>query len=233
MDAHVYYCEEAFDIIPSYGVPDDKIFITYNSPDTDRLMTYKEEVKKQLKSSDHKSRRLLHVGRLVKWKKVDLLMDAFFVLKKKYEDLELWIVGDGPEIESLKGKAQNSSDDEIKFLGAIYDPVELGKIFSSAGIYVLAGMGGLSLNEAMLYEKPILCSVADGTEKKLVRNDYNGYIFKESDLDDLVSKLDQLLADPKKIDLFGKRSLEIILNEVNIQKVIEGYQQAFNYVSSK
>ena len=55
----------------------------------------------------------------------------------------------------------------------------LAKCFMKAQVYVLAGMGGLSINEAMCYSLPIVCSVCDGTEKHLVYENKNGHFFRD------------------------------------------------------
>ena len=85
----------------------------------------------------------------------------------------------------------------------------------------------------MCFAKPIVCSVADGTEKRLVREGENGYYFKNGDVDDLVRVLDLILAEPDRVKAFGRRSLEIIKNEINIRTVIEGYKNVFEYVLTK
>jgi len=230
--AHVNYLEDAFDILGSYGVDKRKIFVTYNSPDTDILINAFEEAQKAAPILPENKFRIIHVGRLVKWKKVDLLINAVSHLKKKYHDLELVVVGGGPQLDELKLQSEKMGiENNIQFVGGVYDPVLLGRYFVSSSVYVLAGMGGLSINEAMCFNKPVVCSVCDGTEKKLVREDYNGKYFKDSDLDDLVQKLDYLLSNPELAKQMGENSGEIIKNEVNIHTVISGYINAFNFVT--
>ncbi len=229
--AHVNYLEDAFEILGSYGVDKKRIFITYNSPDTDILLKAFKEAKSAELILPENKHRLIHVGRLVKWKKVDLLISAVAHLKNKFPDIELVVIGNGPQLEDLKIQTKNLGlEDRVLFVGGVYDPVILGKFFVASSVYVLAGMGGLSINEAMCFNKPVVCSVCDGTEKKLVREDYNGKYFKDSNLDDLVQKLDYLLANPEIIKQLGFNSGQIIKNEVNIYTVIKGYVNAFNYV---
>ena len=84
----------------------------------------------------------------------------------------------------------------------------------------------------MCFDKPIVCAVADGTEKKLVRDGYNGYIFEDGNAEDLFKKLTVLLSDPVKTRKMGLNSGQIIRDEVNIHVVIENYQKAFQYCNS-
>jgi glycosyltransferase involved in cell wall biosynthesis len=223
VDAHINYLDEAVAMHGSYGVPAEKVFVTANSPDTDALLATANE----LKVVQANPFRLLHIGRLVKWKQVDVLIEAAIALHAKYPQTELSIVGDGPESEALKSQA--AGYDFIKFHGGIYDPTELGKITCESGIYVLAGMGGLSINEAMCFSKPVVCSVADGTEKRLVREGYNGHFFESGSVASLNAVIEKLFSDPAKIAMMGKRSQEIIEKEINIHTVLGNYMEAFKY----
>jgi glycosyltransferase involved in cell wall biosynthesis len=172
------------------------------------------------------------VGRLVKWKQVDLLIQATVELKKKFPKTELEIVGDGPEMAALQAQVRAAgAEDYIHFSGGIYELEALGKISLSAGIYVLAGMGGLSINEAMCFGKPVICSVADGTEKRLVKEGINGHYFESGSLDDLVDKITLLFNEPEKIKTMGEKSREIIETEINIHTVLGNYLAAFRFAA--
>jgi glycosyltransferase involved in cell wall biosynthesis len=223
VDAHINYLDEAVAMHASYGVPGEKVFVTANSPDTDALLATANE----LKNVQANPFRFLHIGRLVKWKQVDVLIEATIALRAKYPQTELSIVGDGPELANLKEQA--AGYDFIQFHGGIYDPKELGKITCESGIYVLAGMGGLSINEAMCFSKPVVCSVADGTEKRLVREGYNGHFFESGSVASLTSVLEKLFIDPAQIEVMGKRSREIIEKEINIHTVLGNYMEAFRF----
>jgi glycosyltransferase involved in cell wall biosynthesis len=233
-NAHVNYIEDAYDIYGSYGVPREKIFITYNSPDTDRLLAVHETLLAERCKNQTRPHRFIHVGRLVEWKRVDLLLIALAGLKKKYPDADLLVIGDGPQSSALRNLAKTLGiDDSVQFLGGIYDPVELGRYLMSSAIYVLAGMGGLSINEAMCFGLPVICSVCDGTEKYLVKDGINGLFFREGDPWTLFEKIDFLFSRPEVCIQMGKKSLDIIREEINVHTVIRGYVRAFEFVTGK
>lgn len=234
VDAHVDYTEEAFEIFGSYGVPKEKIFIIYNSPDTDIIFREKAKIEGVNTVLPDNPLRLLHVGRLVKWKRVDMLIEVFAKLLQQFPTAKLAIVGTGPELENLQKQAYSLGiQEQVEFVGAVYEMTQLGQYFNASLVYVLAGMGGLSINDAMCFDKPIVCSVADGTEKKLVRDGYNGYIFKDGDAEDLYTKLASMLANPEKTREMGRNSGNIINKEVNINVVINNYGKAFRYVTNQ
>jgi glycosyltransferase involved in cell wall biosynthesis len=229
-DAHVCYTDDAYAIYGSYGVSRNKIFISRNSPDTDMLFSVRRSIELLPPLLPQCDYRLIHVGRLVPWKKVDLLIRAFAQIKWRFSEAELLIIGDGPELQPLKELAQGLKlNESIEFLGGIYDSALLGRYLMSSTLYILAGMGGLSINEAMCFGLPVLCSVCDGTEKMLVRDGYNGLYFIENDEKDLVNKIIYLFDNPSLRKEMGVHSTMIIRDEVNINTVISGYKQAIQF----
>lgn len=232
-DAHVNYVE-AYEIWESYGINKDKIFITRNSPDTDMLFSVCEELGKTSPSLPHNPHRLIHVGRLVEWKRVDMLLRALKRVRSRFPNAELLVVGMGPQETALRKLSHDLRLDEaVTFTGGVYDPRALGRYYMDSSLYVLAGMGGLSINEAMCFGLPVLCSVCDGTEKMLVREGVNGCYFRDGDEDDLTEKITWMLDHPELLREMGRRSTEIIRDEVNIHTVIDGYVRALHYVSQR
>lgn len=234
------YSTAAYDILPSYGIKREQIHVTYNSTDTEALWREKTAVLAAPALLPPSERRLLHIGRLVKWKRVDLLIEAFARTLTQYPDAELVIVGNGPELDNLKNQAaslglplrskeENGVDGRgcVRFIGAVYDPKELGAYMNEATVYVLAGMGGLSINDAMTYALPVVCSVCDSTERDLVTDGRNGLFFRDGDADSLTEKILQLLASPQECRRMGQESERIIREQINIDTVSERYLKAF------
>ena len=234
VDANANYTEEAIELLQSYGVSRNKIFITYNSPDTDNLFEASIKAAEFDPILPINKNRIISVGRLVNWKRTDLLIKSLKILTSKIYDIELIIIGTGPQEEKLKKMSQEMNlNKNIKFVGAVYDPILLARYFLSSSVFVQPGMGGLAINEAMCFGKPIVCSVCDGTEKKLVREGYNGIYFKEGSEADLAEKIYYLMNNQVLIKSMGENSLSIIKNEINISTVVAGYEKALKYLSNK
>lgn len=222
------YSTAAYNILPSYGVKRDKIHVTYNSTDTEALLREREHVLAAPPILPPNPRRILHIGRLVKWKRVDLLIGSLPQILTRFPDTELVVVGDGPELENLKRQADKLNlAGHIRFAGSIYKPEELGAYMNESAVYVLAGMGGLSINDAMTYGMPVICSVCDSTERDLVTDGRNGFFFKEGDAGSLAEKITTLFASPGLCGKMGKESQRIILEEINIDTVSRRYLDAF------
>lgn len=226
-DATINYASCAYEILPSYGVNKDMIFVTYNTSDTESLLCQREAVLSTPPLLE-KKQRILHIGRLVKWKRVDLLIEAYAKIYSDFPNSELTIIGNGPEKKNLQSQVERLGlKGRVVFAGAIYDPFTLGQYMHESSIYVLAGMGGLSINEAMCYSLPIICSVCDGTEKDLVQDGVNGYYFENGNVDSLASCISRLLDDPQKMKFFGEISFKKIKEEINLETVSSRFVGAF------
>jgi glycosyltransferase involved in cell wall biosynthesis len=234
IDATIAYADLAYEIEQSYGIKKEAIFVSYNSIDTDELFTLKKEIINKPLLVPYNPYRLIHIGRLVKWKRVDLIIQVIPLLKQQFPNTELIIIGTGPEEDILKKMAEDLNiSNSVKFLGSIYGYEKIGQHLLSSGIYVLAGMGGLSINEAMSFGKPVVCSVCDGTEKALVKNEYNGFFFENGNADSLYQKIEYLFKNPYLMETMGKNSENIILNGININTVAGTINKAFYYVLNK
>jgi len=231
-DATMIYASHGFEIQESFGVERDRIFLTYNSPDTEKIAQVRHRLLEEGVSLSN-PKRILHLGRLVKWKRVDLLIEAVAQLAGKHDSIELCIIGSGPEEEHLKQLAmQHVPEGVVRFLGSIYDAEQLAREIMTSGIYVLAGMGGLSINETMAYGLPVICSRCDGTEKDLISDGVSGLFFKEGDPDDLVRKLDLLLSDPLKRQSMGEQALSVIRDKINLDTVTQRFADCFEYLNN-
>ncbi len=64
MDAALSYNDIGYDIYPTYGMPREKIFIKYNSPDTDLVFAAREKIEHEAPILPPNPHRFIHVGRL-------------------------------------------------------------------------------------------------------------------------------------------------------------------------
>ena len=83
-DGALAYSSLGKNLIPTYGIREENVFVTYNTGDSETLLCEKERVRQEPSILPVNSRRIIHVGRLVKWKRVDLLIDAFSNVIKEF-----------------------------------------------------------------------------------------------------------------------------------------------------
>ena len=127
--------------------------------------------------------RLCFIGRLVPGKNIEQLCTVFSELEG---DSVLEIIGDGPLLIGLKHKF--SCDSRIIFRGFL-EREEAWKILVSADAFILPGLGGLAIQEAIACDCFVICAEGDGTELDLITNNVNGVFFEPNNFEDLQDKL--------------------------------------------
>jgi glycosyltransferase involved in cell wall biosynthesis len=114
-------------------------------------------------AADHATR-FLFVGRLVDWKAVDILLEAFALARERVSAL-LEIVGDGPERASLAEQAVRLGlGADISFLGWLR-PEDCARRMHSCDVFVspsLQESGGIAVLEAMACGRPVIASAWGG-----------------------------------------------------------------------
>lgn len=232
-DGALAYSSLGATIMPTYGIDRKKVFVTFNTGDNESLLREKELLLQETPILPENSRRIIHIGRLVKWKQVDLLIAAFAKVLKDFPDAELVVVGDGPERDRLERQTKELGiTQKVLFTGGVYDPKTIGTYMNASAIYVLAGMGGLSINDAMTYGLPVICSVCDGTERDLVAHNVNGLFFRAHSVDDLTEKIVTLFSDPSLCKRMGEASLQVIEKKINLERVSNRYLEAYRQIVS-
>ena len=178
--------------------------------------------KYKLKKEDY----ILFLGRIVPEKGIHYLIEAF---NKIDTNKKLVIAGGASDTDSyyseLKEKAKANKN--IIFTGFVQGQ-ELEELYSNAYIYCLPsdleGMP-LSLLEAMSYG--LCCLTSDIKECSDVIAD-KGKTFLKSNVDDLTSKIQQLLADENLVKKYKKESQNYILEKYNWDDIVEKTLQLYN-----
>jgi len=121
----------------------------------------------------------LAVGRLLHYKRFDLIVRAFNKLK-----LPLKIIGDGQELGTLQ---RMSYSNDIEFLGFVRDENELRKIYSQAKALIFPQVEdfGLVAVESIACGTPVIAYNAGGA-KEIVQHGVNGMLFNEQTEDAII-----------------------------------------------
>ena len=127
----------------------------------------KPQTNKVLKFSKNKIKnsrfRFIFVGQLIKRKNLDILIKAIASLKNN--KIELWVVGDGPEKESLTLKSNLLMPGQIHWFGSL-KMSKISEIINQVDCLVLPshhdGWGAV-VSEALLVGIPVICSDTCGS----------------------------------------------------------------------
>ena len=108
--------------------------------------------------------RFLFVGRLVGWKGVDILLDAFALVRERIP-VSLEIVGDGPERSALAEQAVRiGCEAGVSFRGWL-EPADCAVRMRTCDVYVspsLQESGGIAVLEAMACARPVIAAAWGG-----------------------------------------------------------------------
>ena len=132
--------------------------------------------------------RILFVGRLIRLKRVDLLIEALRRLPQR--DVELAVVGAGPLEEGLRRQARAALGGRVIWLGTI----SMGLVqreMAQADCLVLPSSydgWGVVVSEALMVGTPVICSDRCGAAE-VVRCSGQGGVFKSGDVGALTRRI--------------------------------------------
>jgi glycosyltransferase involved in cell wall biosynthesis len=142
---------------------------------------------------------------------------------------QLLIVGDGPERMRLERIAAEVFP-AARFTGDLRGE-ELGRCFLAADLFIMPGTGGLALQEAMLYGKPVAAAEADGSQKDLIREGENGWLLPPGDEAALLRVMREALAHPRRLENMGTASRKIIREKATMEKMVDGFVKAIRFAA--
>jgi len=156
------------------------------------------------KSKPTKKPKVITVARLVERKRVQDVIRAV-----KDLEIELEIVGDGPEMQDLRELVDDLGiSHNVDFKGEV-DHEDLPDYYRSSDIFVLPslkeGMSNTVL-EAMASGLPVIITDTGGSD---VLVDGNGSVVSPRSPEEIRDELQRYIADPGKLESEGRRSREI------------------------
>lgn len=172
------------------------------------------------KLSDSGRKKVLFVGRLIYYKGVGVLIEAF----KKVNNAELFIVGTGSDEEQLKQDA-SALGDRVHFMGNLSDE-DLKSAFADCDIFVLPSTAkseafGIVQLEAMVYGKPVINTDLKTSVPYVSLDGQTGITVKAGDVDDLADAINRLVSDDKLRSRYGENAAKRILSDFEKNMMME------------
>ena len=194
---NLVYENRAKQLLIKEGIRSNKIKVIYNSLDYDlQLKLFQNLESKPQSEGNHFNNKLpivIFVGRLSKTKKINLLIESIAMVNSKSPKVNMLIVGDGPEKSRLELIAKNDlSDNNYKFLGAIYDETELSKLFYYSKVCISPGNIGLTGIHSLSYGTPVGSHnnfFNQMPEVEVIDDKKNGFLFEEDNIIELSKKI--------------------------------------------
>lgn len=228
-DSTLLYYPQGKDELIKLGVPAEKLFVAWNSIETEEIATLAEPYTAVRNE-------IVTVCRLTPLKKVPLLLKAFLYATEHLGlDAKLTIIGDGPERAMLEELRNSSSHkDRINILGPLWKQTDIAPYFNRAYISVSAGQVGLNAIHCMAYGVPMICADNEphSPEVMALKEGENAYFFTANSVEALAHKLVEAKNNPQQRFEFSKNAYDYTHANFSAQKmanniaeaIIAGYQ---------
>lgn len=176
---------------------------------------------------------VLWCGRMLTWKKVENLVQAFIQVSEIRSNIHLTLVGKGEcEIKVLK---LISGYENIITHHDFLPTKKVRSLMNQADIYVLPSNGtegwGAVVNEAMAEGCAIIGSNQAGSVKTMIKNKVNGLVLYRNDVDEIQEKLLCLIDNPIELDHLKSMSLNSI-QEWSPENVCSRFVQVVDAISN-
>ncbi|WP_158002442.1 glycosyltransferase family 4 protein [Methyloterricola oryzae] len=170
---------------------------------------------------------VLSCARLEAKNNFEWMINALPFLIAKYPKLMWCVIGDGLLKTALIQRAEQLGvNKKIRWLGAIYDELELAPWFLSSKVLIHPGAIGLSLLHAFGYGLPVFTHDDANNhmpEFSVLEPGTNGSVFRYADMRSFQDNLSDLLSDPAKLENFSAQARAIAKNKYNTRVMSERF----------
>jgi glycosyltransferase involved in cell wall biosynthesis len=176
---------------------------------------------------------IISVGRLVKLKQMNALIDAFSMVCRDYPDWRLAILGEGPERVALESQIRRAGlGDRIALVGMVGN---VGEWYELADLCVMTskyeGLGN-TLIEALSYEVPALSFDCDTGPREIIRDGIDGYLIPPDDVGLLAKKLGEIMGDSDHRKRLSERAKEA-RSRFSLDAISSQWEALFSECNSK
>lgn len=170
-----------------------------------------------------KFRYVVAVGRLVRQKGFDRLLEAWRRVCDNFPDWKLLIIGAGPEESELKSLTDTL---DVRHCVAFVPPVKgLDAVYRHAGVYAMSSRAEgfpMVLLEAMAAGLPAVSFACTGPDV-IIRDGVDGFLVKQNYTDRLAEKLAVLMQDDALCAQFSKNAQQVV-KRFSLENYIDAYE---------
>ncbi len=165
---------------------------------------------------------IIYTGKIIATKGIHILFDAFQKLIVNHSSIHLLIIGAGPNdyLETCFLHVDKQYHKNIHILG-FKENKELYKYYSAADIGVWPLEESTAMNDCMACGVPFIANDEVGVKVRLSNN--NALLYKKNNSTDLVSKIELLIINKKKLEFLKRNSLNLVKNKLSWLAVVKEY----------
>ena len=182
---------------------EDKFIVIPNSINSKDISLRIDEIK-----NPYPFEYIVSMGRMTSQKNFELLINAYSK-SRITQNLKLIIIGDGPQLESLKNLVSDLDlSNEIIFTGRLSNPfpiVKNSKFLVNPSSY--ESFCNVIL-EALTLSKAVIATDCNYGPSDMVINNVNGFLIEVDNLDQMIFSLNKLALEPQLLKKFEDNSRE-------------------------
>ena len=214
-----------------FGVPRSRVKVVLTPIDVVTYRPIDRSLACTTAALDRERRYVLYVGRLDdRIKRVSALIRAFTKASLTHADVDLVIVGDGPDKKSLQAQAESAAPGRAHFLGWVADPSRLSALYNAAECLVLPSWSEgfpTVVGEAMACGTPVLASRVGGVSELVVVGQ-TGWLCEPGDDDALTRHLAFVLAHPGQVRSMRHAARQMAEDRVSPDRVSAELKSCFS-----
>jgi glycogen synthase len=196
------------ELLANFHLSDKKMTIIPNGIEQSDVVVAPNEIYPFIKNRKY----IFSVGRIVKEKGFETLIEAAQAAKDKGQDIYFVIAGKGPMLERYrKMVTEKQLDHYIAFIGYVTDE-QRNALLVNSEIAVFPSLYepfGIVALEAMILGKPTIVSETGGL-KGIVMDRQTGLLMVPGDPESLLHNIDFLLQDPQTAKDIGIKGMKIV-----------------------
>ena len=222
-DAVICYTTEMVKEMEQWKMPTDNVRVIHNGVDINVFKPY------QKNKRDYD---LLWIGRYVPGKGVEYLIETIYHLRKKFKDLRVLMIGNGPLKPVIERKVNDMDlTKNIQFLENISND-QLPSFYNNCKLFVLTSLEeGVprTILEAMACGIPIVCS--DLPQLQNLVNEC-GLLVEKKDVPGFVNAITTILQDQQLSQKFSKNAQDKVKEKYSwddtVMKTLSLYEELIN-----
>lgn len=170
---------------------------------------------------------IYHASNFRPIKQVNLIIESAKILKERNENIYFLLVGDGVEKASLEEKAKFEYNlDNIIFTGKQEDVLPYINASDVAILPSSREAFGMSLVEPMSCGLPAIGTNVGGIPE-IIKHDFNGYLFDNGDIDQIVHYITKISKDDSLRAKLGNSAREFVTTKFAKDKIVESYENMY------
>lgn len=168
----------------------------------------------------------LYFGRLVDEKGVDRIVEA-----ARYSSIPIRIVGDGPEMTTLKAETELHELKHVSFLGALWGD-DLKRVLYKARFVIVPSLWHENfpyvIFQSFAAGKPVIGSSRGGIPELI--NEERGLLFDPDHVEQLVKCMNELWDDSSRCDSMGRSARKFVETQFSDKKFYQDLMENYRSV---